>query len=279
LWLIEHPADPAGPASRTLLEQVWPVTDVAILPGQPNGHIALVVATAGRQEGRLHFVEQTAAGEVRSEVLAAGGRMVAVAVLPSGAGPATIAVLEEGERDLVRVYRRTPAGPWTAETVGTAPEPGWEGTMLAWADVNRDGAAELVVANGDRGRRYPDPKGGEGLHWLAPTGASREFHPIGAFPGVHALAVADLNGDGRPDLVSVATAPRPLARDATTLAVWINDGAGGFERVPLPAGVERLAAVAVGDLDGNGVPVIVTGAEHSHSAAERSARVTLWRRH
>jgi hypothetical protein len=274
--LIEHPGDPAKRTSRTVIEQVWPVTDLALVAATP-GRVGLAIATAGQQQGRLYFLERTAAGDIRSEVLATGGRMLAVAA-PAPAGPEWIAALEAGERDIVRVYRRSAAGAWEAETRGTAPDPGWGGTMLAWADVNHDGGPELVVANGDRAERYPDPHAGQGVQWLAANGAGKEFHAIGSFPGVHAFAVADLSGDGWPDLVSVATGIRPLAGDAVAVVAWINRGPGGFERVPMPGPVERVAAVAVGDLDGNGVPVIVTGADHARSAAERSGRVTLWRR-
>jgi hypothetical protein len=275
--LIEHPADPAQRTSHTVLEQVWPVTDLARVARQPDGRIGLAIATAGRQQGRLYHLERTAAGELRSEVLATGGRMLAVAA-PPPAHPETIASLEAGERDLVRVFRRTASGAWESETRGTAPDPAWGGTMLAWADVNHDGTAELVVANGDRSEQYPDPHGGQGLQWLAATGADSGFHAIGSFPGVHAFAVADLNGDGRPDLVSVATGIRPVGGDAAAVVAWINRPPG-FERVSLPGPIERVAAVAVGDLDGNGVPVIVTGADHARSPAERSGRLTLWRRH
>jgi len=39
-----------------------------------------------------------------------------------------------------------------------------------------------------------------------------------------------------------------------------------------------MVAAAVGDLDGNGVPVIVTGGFHALPPYERMSNITLWRK-
>jgi hypothetical protein len=40
----------------------------------------------------------------------------------------------------------------------------------------------------------------------------------------------------------------------------------------------HLITVAVGDLDGNGVPVIVTGGFHLFPPWDRMSNITLWRK-
>jgi hypothetical protein len=69
---------------------------------------------------------------------------------------------------------------------------------------------------------------------------SLDFYP-------YSMAVGDMNGDGKPDLV--------LAGE-TILAVFFNKGDGSF--VPVTSAIpNRLQALAVGDLNGDGRPDVV----------------------
>ena len=76
---------------------------------------------------------------------------------------------------------------------------------------------------------------------------------IGSAP-VAAIAAADVDGDGAMDLVMGA---------GKALAVWRNDGSGTFVPMPgaitAPASLTSLAALATGDLDGDGHPDLVAG--------------------
>lgn len=63
------------------------------------------------------------------------------------------------------------------------------------------------------------------------------------------LAIGDVNNDGRPDLV--ATNRPPAGGDF--IAVYLNNGAGGFNTTPLPAGNSLGArVVALGDFNKDG---------------------------
>lgn len=70
------------------------------------------------------------------------------------------------------------------------------------------------------------------------------------------VAVADLNGDGKPDIVAVGTD----TNSGTTgvVAVFVNKGAGTYgSPILLPwSGSDDIGAVAIGDFNGDGVPDI-----------------------
>ncbi len=64
-----------------------------------------------------------------------------------------------------------------------------------------------------------------------------------------AIALADLNGDGAPDLAVGLRAG---------IAILLNDGSGGFGSPTISTHASPMSAIAIGDVDGDGVPDIVT---------------------
>jgi hypothetical protein len=69
------------------------------------------------------------------------------------------------------------------------------------------------------------------------------------------FAIADLNGDARPDLV-VATSTYNLMGGTSEILVLLNKGDGSFD-VGVAYPLQHDATVGVGDLDGDGKPEIV----------------------
>jgi len=70
-------------------------------------------------------------------------------------------------------------------------------------------------------------------------------HEIAAYPGGYQVAVADVNGDGRPDVIALST-------DGNRVD-WFENPT--WKRRPV-AQVERPIDLAVHDLDGDGRPGI-----------------------
>jgi hypothetical protein len=72
-----------------------------------------------------------------------------------------------------------------------------------------------------------------------------------------ALAVGDLTGDGKPEIVT--------ANGVGTATLVVNQGNGQFTRTDLPAG-RQPSAVALGDVTGDGKPDIIIANQDSASA-------------
>lgn len=117
---------------------------------------------------------------------------------------------------------------------------GRQPAVMALADMNEDGALDVVTATG---RVAPENTVGillaDGAGGFSPR---VEFGPMGA---VHSLATADLDRDGHEDVVvTLETSDR--------IAIWLGDGLGSLAPGPLVTTVSRPTGVAAADFDEDG---------------------------
>jgi hypothetical protein len=132
---------------------------------------------------------------------------------------------------------------------------------LRVADVNLDGNADIITTNleGDNVTvRLGDGKG----NFHQPAGSP---FPCGKTP--FALAIGDLNGDGKPDLAIGNWAGQPEKGPGEGATVMLGDGKGGFKVLagsPFPTD-DGPSRIAIGDVDGDGVPDVVVANSRSHS--------------
>ena len=118
-------------------------------------------------------------------------------------------------------------------------------TIIVCADLDNDGAADLIVPHRDGGQSV--------IWWNSGKGTFADSTPLGpASSQIRAAAAGDLNGDGRPDLVFGD-------EKAARVAIHLNSGGRAFAPEHTLATGAKPYAIAVADLNGDGKTDVVVG--------------------
>lgn len=132
----------------------------------------------------------------------------------------------------------------------TAITTGWDDTRVAVADLDGDGDVEVILTEGDSPVYGTHPGR---LAWFDPP----DWEPTVLRDDLfcpHSLEVADLDGDGSPDIF---VAEMGLGRnESPEQYVYLNDGTGSFTETVVARGIPTHEA-RIADLSGDGHPDIV----------------------
>ena len=136
------------------------------------------------------------------------------------------------------------------------------GSHVAIGDLNGDGKLDLAVATTGPGCGNGCPKGligvllgnGDGTFKKAKT------YGTGGFDAIGSVAIADVNGDKKPDLVVANYCASECSYPPVegSVGVLLGNGNGTFQRVKTyPSGGDGAVSVAVADLNKDGKPDIL----------------------
>ncbi len=246
-------ADPARPGfflPATILATPSRVPlDVAVGDLDGDGRMDIAVAASGGNS--VLVFTQTATGAFNAPVAyAVGGdpQAVTVADLDSN-GRADIAVATAA--NTVSILLQTGAGVFaTAVDYATGVQP----LAIKAADLNGDGKLDLLTANFGAATS----PGTQGLSVLlqttpgvfaAPVSYATEYRPT-------AMAVGDLNGDGKPD-VAVACEGLPGSPGALSILLQSTTSPGTLLAAVNYPGSYGPMGVAIADMNGDGKPDLV----------------------
>lgn len=174
-------------------------------------------------------------------------------------------------------------GRFTDETsklfVGAPPQVEWLRELLT-ADFNRDGRPDIFIA--DHGHVYDSdptaPRYGAQDHLILSTADGHYVDATQNLPQqmtfTHSAAVADVNGDGAPDIFENNLGC--CSRSGADAELLLNDGTGHFTIAPgrihgelliQPQGQTASYACAFADVNGDGSPdLVIGGSEHVDSS-------------
>lgn len=266
--------------NRVLIEKVARVTDVQAADIDADGRPDLVVGQFGYDQGEIRWMRNLGDWRFESRTLLglSGTIHTPVADFDEDGRPDFAAVVSQ-EWEEIHLFRNGQGG-LKGQVVWGSTNEDYGSSGLTVGDINQDGRPDLLYTNGDgfdyAGAGY---RPWHGVQWLENQGGGRfEFHRIGDMPGAYSPQAVDLNGDGFTDVLTVSCFADWNDPDAVSMMVWLNDGQQRFMPHVLARAPTHLVSAAVGDLDGNGVPVIVTGGWHLFPPYDRLSSITLWRR-
>jgi hypothetical protein len=264
---------------RTIVERTERVADVRPGDLDGDGDLDLAVAQFGYDQGATRWLENQGDWRFESHTLQElSGPINAVAGDADRDGDLDIISLVSQEWEEIYVFINDARGRFTPKRIFGASNEDFGSSWITLVDLDRDGDLDVLYSNGDA-FDYAPPKGRawNGVQWLENRGgAVFRYHRIGNLAGASSPQAADFDGDGDMDIAVVSAYNDWARRDAQSLVWFENGGQMNFTMRDISNTPTHLVTLAVGDLNGDGRPDMVTGGMHMSWPYDRMSRVTIW---
>lgn len=266
---------------RTIVDHIARVADVRAGDCDGDGKPDLVVGEFGYDQGEVRFMRNLGNWQFESKVVNVQSGTIHTPVVDlDGTGQPDFLALISQEFEEIHRFHHLGGGKFKDSIVWGSTNEDYGSSGLSIADVNGDKRPDLIYTNGDAfDYARPGPRPWHGMQWIENRGKDDfVFHRVGNFPGAYSPCAADLNGDGFIDLLAVSGFNDWSKPEAVSMMAWLNDGRQNFTPVALARTPTHLVTAATGDLDGDGVPEIVTGGFHAYPPFDHMSRLLVWKR-
>lgn len=232
-----------------------------------------IVAVDASDPGKISLLRNTGSGTFGSPTSYPTGvqvvASVAVADVDGDGHPDVVTASNDtgGGAGIVSVLHNTGNGTFAAPETYTVDNSSYEHKLsVAVGDLNGDGQPDLVVIDFMQSVATGSYVGAVWVmlnHGDGTFGTPTRY--LSSAPATQGdVAVADVNGDGHPDIVTASNYYTPNINGTTTdsgeVAVLLNQGDGTFgTATAYPTGVVSSESVAVADVNGDGKPDVITG--------------------
>ena len=273
--------------NHVVAENMARVTDVRGADLAGHGRIDLAVGQFGYVQGEIQWFENLGDWKFKAHPLLGlpGTIMTPIAdYLHSGRQDVAALVSQDSEQVFgqVHLFQNRGEGRFEDNVLWKTGNISYGCSGITAADMTGSGWSDLVFSNGDGFNvGFAAPAPWHGLQWLENRrDGTFAYHRIGDSPGCYSPLCIKLDGrvGGHLDIVTVSAFNYSLDPSSVTMTAWTNDGHEHFRPVALAHEPTKLITVAGGDLDGNGVPVLVTGGFNAFPPYIQMSRVLLWRR-
>jgi hypothetical protein len=246
------PRDPPGPP-QTLLEKLRRPTHTAVGDLNEDARPDLVVCQFGHRLGRFSWFEAKVNGQFEEHVLLSqpGAIRSELRDLNRDGKPDIIVLMSQAREGIYAFYNQG-RGQFRMEPLLEQPPTfGYAGFELV--DFNRDGALDILAANGDNGDNPTPHKAYHGVRIYLNDGKSHFkeswFYPM---EGAYDARAADFDGDGDLDIAAIAFFPDYQKQPAESFIYLKNVGELRFEpHMAREAEAGRWMTMDIGDLDGD----------------------------